>query len=95
MGPYYIDQAQYDRGVGKGEIKLIEKENLKKGQYFEVFLKVVPECAEDKTLAEIEEMLLEELQRLKKAAKLDKEEGRSLDNERKIAHMLKKLLNVF
>jgi hypothetical protein len=56
---------------------------------------VVPECAEDKTLAEIEEMLLEELQRLKKAAKLDKEEGRSLDNERKIAHMLKKLLNVF
>ena len=68
---------------------------MKKGQYFEVYLKVVWECVEGKTLVEIEEMLVEEMKRLKKAAKLDKEEGRSLDNERKIAHMLKKQLNVF
>jgi hypothetical protein len=40
-------------------------------------------------------MLLEELKRLKKAAKSDKDEGSSVDNERKIAHMLKKMLNVF
>lgn len=40
IGPYYIEKAQYDKGVGRGEIKLIKIENLKKGEYFETFFKI-------------------------------------------------------
>jgi hypothetical protein len=86
--------VQYDKGVGKGEIKLIEKEKLKKGQFFEVYLKVLSEF-EEKGVEEIEGLFVEELKRLKQAAKLGKEEGRSLDNARKIAHMIKKMISVF
>jgi hypothetical protein len=40
IGPYFIDQLQYDKGIDKGNIKLIELNKLKKGLYFEVFLKI-------------------------------------------------------
>lgn len=40
IGPFYIEKAQYDKGVGRGEIKLIKIENLKKGEYFETYFKI-------------------------------------------------------
>jgi len=39
--------------------------------------------------------LIDELRMLKKAAKEGNEEGKCFDNERKIAHMIKKILNIF
>lgn len=40
IGPFYIEKLQYDKGVGKGEIKLMKQENLKKGEFFETFFKI-------------------------------------------------------
>lgn len=40
IGPFYIEKSQYDKGVGRGEIKLIKQENLKKGEYFETYFKI-------------------------------------------------------
>lgn len=38
---------------------------------------------------------MEELKKLKDAAKSDKPEGKSFDKDRKLAHMIKKLIIVF
>jgi hypothetical protein len=40
-------------------------------------------------------MLIEELRKLKQTAKEDNSEKKSFENDRKIAHMIKKLIVVF
>lgn len=59
IGPFYIEKSQYDKGVGKGEIKLIKQENLKKGEFFETFFKINDYSVDTKNVEEIEVLLVE------------------------------------